>query len=110
MQKPLSFLVLTALHAAVICFPVAHSRNLQARQIELINRSGQNVVVDWINPTTGEIVNIQNDLVNGQASFFDSFVNHTFAIHELSSESCSDAASLEVKHITVSENEKQSEH
>jgi len=61
----------------------------KSRKIELVNQSGKNLVVNWINPDTGESVPMSGDFNNGAKTTFDSFVNHTFAIHEPStSPSC----------------------
>jgi 2OG-Fe(II) oxygenase superfamily len=54
----------------------------QSRKIELVNESGKNLVVDWINPVTGEQVPLDVDIPNGAKQVLDSFVNHTLLIHE----------------------------
>lgn len=60
----------------------------QSRTIELINESGKILVVDWINPETGENVPLA-DFPNGAKQIINSFVSHKFAIHEpTSSPSC----------------------
>jgi hypothetical protein len=106
MKKAICLPFVTFVLTALSCFAAVRTRNLKARQIEFVNRSGKNVVVDWVNPTTGEVVTIQSDLMNGQVSFLDTFVNHTFAIHEQSNESCK-AETCEIQYVTVSEKDEQ---
>eukprot|EP00980_Cylindrotheca_fusiformis_P016679 scaffold5024_cov136-Cylindrotheca_fusiformis.AAC.8 len=92
--------------AVFACLAATGRASRRARHIEFVNRSGKHVVVDWIDPTTGAAVTMYSDLMDGQVSSLDTFVNHTFAIHEMSNESSS-AETSEVRYITVSENEEQ---
>lgn len=82
----------------------------KGRKVEIINESGKKLVVDWINPLTGEIVPISDDFVPGAKQTFDTFVNHTLAIHEpTTSPSCGsmDDADCGVQFVTVTESSNQ---
>jgi hypothetical protein len=79
------------------------------RKLEIINNSGKKLVVDWVNPVTGETVTLHEGVVDGQAQIFNSFVNHTFSIHE-STESCGAVdgrGNCVVRFITVNDQEEQ---
>ncbi len=79
----------------------------KSRKIEIINESGKKLVVDWIDPRTGESVPISPDFSHGAKQTFDTFVNHTFAIHEPStSPSCGsmNGDDCGVQFVTVTEN------
>ena len=82
-------------------------KDIRARKIEFVNRSGKKLVVDWVNPKTGESITINGDLGNGEVSMLDTFVNHTFAIHEPGNESCT-SETCKVQYVTVTENKEQS--
>ncbi|EEC49517.1 predicted protein [Phaeodactylum tricornutum CCAP 1055/1] len=51
------------------------------RHLEFVNRSGERISVDWLNPLTGQPV-LLGAPVNGETIPLDSFVNHTFAIRQ----------------------------
>ena len=80
----------------------------KSRTIEVSNQSGKRLVVEWVNPDTGDMVTMDNDFVNGAKTRFDSYVNHTFAIHE-NADSCrvGKGGECEVRFITVNENSEQ---
>ena len=79
----------------------------KSRTFEMLNKSGKKLVVEWVNPKTGEMIRLA-DFDNGEHTRFNSFVNHTFAVHERS-ETCqaSDEGNCEIRFITVSENEEE---
>ena len=83
------------------------------RKIEILNESGRNVVIEWVNPKNGELVTLsQPHLDNGAKISFDSFVNHTFMVHEPSDGACSSFeegvdGSCGARFITVSDNAQQ---
>lgn len=83
------------------------------RKIEILNDSGRNVVVEWVNPKNGQLVTLsQPHLDNGAKISFDSYVNHTFMIHEPTNGTCSSyeeeaAGSCTAKFITVSDKAQQ---
>jgi 2OG-Fe(II) oxygenase superfamily len=78
----------------------------QSRKVELVNESGKRLVVDWINPASGEIVPLAEDFPNGAKQFINSFVNHTLLIHEPTTSPTCDVSEdgCGVGYITVSEN------
>lgn len=98
---------LLAITVALFDIQSVQPKDIRARKIEFVNRSGKKLVVEWVNPKTGEVVTIQDDLGNGEASMLDTFVNHTFAIHEPGNESCT-LESCGVKYVTVTKNKEQS--
>lgn len=78
----------------------------KSRKFEIINESGKKLAVDWINPQTGETVTLSRDFSNGAKYTFDTFVNHTFVIHEpTTSPSCGsiDGDDCGVQFVTVTE-------
>ncbi|KAL3942440.1 MAG: hypothetical protein SGBAC_003363 [Bacillariaceae sp.] len=97
---------LLAITVALFDIQSVQPKDIRARKIEFVNRSGKKLVVEWVNPKTGEVVTIQDDLGNGEASMLDTFVNHTFAIHEPGNESCT-LESCGVKYVTVTKNKEQ---
>jgi hypothetical protein len=56
-----------------------------SRRLEVLNDSGDQVVVDWINPATGEAFNYWTGK-DGERMHLDSFVNHTFVVRSQSGE------------------------
>ena len=52
------------------------------RVLGINNNSGKNLVVEWIDPKTGNIITLQPSFAPGSSTTFNSFVNHTFAVHE----------------------------
>lgn len=74
------FLVVFSATLHVDAAPPSHSQH--GRRIELHNQSGKNLVVEWVNPKTGRVVTLQPTFAPGAKSVFNSFVNHTFAVHE----------------------------
>lgn len=84
-----------------------YPKSFLERKIEFVNRSGKKLVVDWVDPKTGESVTIFDDLENGEASMLNTYVNHTFAIHEQGTESCK-SETCKVQYVTVTENQEQS--
>eukprot|EP00934_Nitzschia_sp_Nitz4_P002399 Nitzschia sp. Nitz4//scaffold25_size161228//97841//99217//NITZ4_002439-RA/size161228-processed-gene-0.165-mRNA-1//1//CDS//3329544613//2394//frame0 len=85
------------------------SAQTAGRTIEVVNQSGKKLVVDWIHPETGESVTLTDSLSNGAKTAFDTFVNHTFAVHEpINSPTCGDLAGdgseCGVQYITVNHN------
>ena len=77
----------------------------QSRKVELVNESGKKLVVDWIDPASGEIVPLTEDFPNGAKKFINSFVNHTLLIHEPTTSPTCDVSEdgCGVGYITVSE-------
>ena len=53
------------------------------RHVELVNESGNNVAVDWLNPATGDRVPFAESAMNGERVVVDSYVNHTFVVRLL---------------------------
>jgi hypothetical protein len=87
---------------------VTTNRN-EPRQLQIINKSGKKLVVDWVDPTTGRFTTIHSGVVDGESTVFDSFVNHTLAIHE-PSEECSaqdGSGSCAIQYITVNDKSEQ---
>jgi hypothetical protein len=106
-----STFLLAALSALVAVYPLNHRVGVisppKSRTLEILNKSGKNLIVEWVNPKTGDLVPFAN-FENGEHTKFHSYVNHTFAIHE-SEETCSanNDASCEVRFITINENNEQ---
>ena len=88
-----------------------HNGVLNNRKIEFVNHSGKRLVMEWVNPKTGDMVPLTETFEDGSNIAFDSFVNHTFAIHETSSvnETCttSGSQSCNIQLITVTDDEQQ---
>jgi hypothetical protein len=80
--------------------------NPLSRTIEVVNESGKKLVVDWVHPKTGEVVTLSQALENGAKTTLNSYVNHTFLVHEPSNETCA-AKGCQVRYITVNENTEQ---
>jgi hypothetical protein len=82
-----------------------------SRKIEIVNESGKKLVVEWINPQTGESVPMSHDFASGAKQVLDTYVNHTFAVHEpTTSPSCGgniDGDGCGVQYITVTESSEQ---
>ena len=53
----------------------------QTRRLEVVNQSGKNVAIDWIDPKTGRPVTV-GQTYHGQQVVVDSFVNHTLWLHD----------------------------
>ncbi|KAG7364404.1 2(OG)-Fe(II) oxygenase superfamily protein [Nitzschia inconspicua] len=85
----------------------------EPKKIEIINQSGRTLVVDWIHPETGKTTTLHNGVVTGQSTTFNSFVNHTLALHE-SSQHCDANADSDgncpVRYITINEKDRQVAH
>jgi hypothetical protein len=84
--------------------------NPLSRTIEVVNESGKKLVVDWVHPKTGEVTTLSQGLENGAKTTLNSYVNHTFLVHEPSNETCNaknDGGACQVRHITVNENTEQ---
>lgn len=99
------------LFAALSAFvPTLNGRMMttpKSRSFEMLNKSGKKLVVEWVNPLTGEMVPLA-DSANGEHTKFNSFVNHTFAIHE-SQDTCraGGEGGCEVRFVTISEQDEQ---
>ncbi|CAJ1930484.1 unnamed protein product [Cylindrotheca closterium] len=106
MKSILSISSLVAIMVALAGIQSVQPKEILARKIEFVNRSGKKLVVEWVNPKTGEVVTIQDELGNGEISTLDTFVNHTFAIHEPGNESCTSEI-CGVQYVTVTENKEQ---
>lgn len=82
----------------------------RSRKMEIVNKSGKKLVVDWINPVTGQSITMSGELSNGAKQVLDTYVNHTFAVHEpVSSPSCGslDDDDCGVQYITVKDDDEQ---
>jgi hypothetical protein len=106
-----STFLLAALLALTVVHPLNHRMGVvslpKSRTFEMLNKSGKKLIVEWVNPETGDLVPFAY-FRDGEHTIFNSYVNHTFAIHE-SEETCraNDETSCEVRFITVSENNEQ---
>ena len=81
-----------------------------SRVLEVVNESGKKLVIDWVNPKTGELVTLsQPPMDPGTRVSYNSFVNHTFVIHEPVNETCTRESDggCKVRYITISENSEQ---
>jgi hypothetical protein len=82
----LSSLMLTVCRSAILSAdrPLVRSSSTDntSRKLELVNKSGKKLVVDWVDPMTGQAHTLNDGFADGQSTVFESFVNHTFAIHE----------------------------
>lgn len=80
----------------------------RSRQFEIVNESGKKLVIDWVNPKTGKAQTLKDGFADGQSTLLNSFVNHTFAIHEPSG-SCNgqNRQDCTVQYITVNDKQKQ---
>jgi hypothetical protein len=92
----------------------SHHSRTEPRKLEIVNNSGKKLVVDWIDPISGKVTTLHNGVADGQTQVFNSFVNHTFSIHE-STEGCRTSLDGQinnhdcaVRFITVTENAEQS--
>jgi hypothetical protein len=84
------------------------------RTLEVLNESGEHLIIEWVNPKTGKLVSLsQNGVPDGSKVSYNSFVNHTFIVHRTTNETCSSiqdrmgACSGQI--ITVTENQEQGE-
>jgi hypothetical protein len=106
----LSTLLLTVCQSAILSRRTILRSSVEdtSRKLELVNKSGKNLVVDWVDPSTGQARTLNAGFVDGQSTVFDSFVNHTFAIHE-PNENCdgTNGKTCAVRYITVDEREQQ---
>mmetsp|Transcript_2137 Transcript_2137/g.5933 ORF Transcript_2137/g.5933 Transcript_2137/m.5933 type:complete len:474 (-) Transcript_2137:1490-2911(-) len=88
----------------------------EGRTIRIVNQSGRKIVVDWVDPSTGDLITVSSpDVDNGKTIAFDSYVDHAFMIHEPSngtectagSQLSSDDASCIGSMIVVTDDEDQ---
>lgn len=116
MKTPVAWLLTTIAAISSLSIVSSVSQQLQltpsglSRKIELVNESGKKLVVEWIHPQTGESHTLSADFNDGAKTVLDTFVNHTFAIHEpTTSPSCGAIAGNDcgVQYFTVSENNDQ---
>jgi hypothetical protein len=82
------------------------------RTLEVLNKSGEHLMIEWVDPKTGKLVSLsQNGVPDGAKVSYNSFVNHTFSVHRPTNETCSSiqdqmgACSGQI--ITVTENQEQ---
>jgi hypothetical protein len=105
-----SLWLLTACRSAILRDgpPVRTSAADKSRKFEVVNKSGKKLVIDWVNPITGQAHTLNKGFADGQSTVFDSFVNHTFAIHE-PSDNCDgqNRHACAVQYITVNDKRKQ---
>jgi hypothetical protein len=83
--------------------------NPLSRTIEVVNESGKKLAVEWVHPETGEVTTLLG-LENGAKTTLNSYVNHTFLVHEPSNMTCdakNDGGGCQVRYITVNENTEQ---
>lgn len=111
-----TLVVMAAMSARLGAFSLSEQRmevtssGDQSRKIEIVNESGKKLVVDWINPVTGESVPLSQDFANGEKQVVQTYVNHTFAVHEpTTSPSCGvvDGDDCGVRYITVTDSSNQ---
>jgi hypothetical protein len=82
------------------------------RTLEVLNESGENLIIEWFNPKTGKLVSLsQNEVPDGAKVSYNSFVNHTFIVHRPTNGTCSSIqdqiGSCSGQIITVTENQEQ---
>jgi hypothetical protein len=111
MMALLSTLLLTVCQSSVLGrrHPIAGSSTVDTgRTLELVNKSGRKLVVDWVDPKTGQARTLHSGIGDGQSTIFNSFVNHTFAIHE-PSENCNGPSgkTCAVRYIPVNDKDQQ---
>ena len=86
--------------------------NPSSRGIVVMNRSGVKIDFYWVHPHTGELAGSNTDggLVHGAESSINSYIGHTFEVHELARKTtgkCVAAQCMKTR-FTVSANEDQS--
>lgn len=76
-----------------------------SRKVEIVNESGKKLVVDWINPQSGEVHSLTEDFPNGAKQVINSFINHTLLIHEPTTSPTCDVIDEDcgVGYVTISE-------
>jgi hypothetical protein len=76
------YYVLIILFAVLVCcFCDASVPEVVPKHLEILNDSGANLQVFWINPSTGQQMPF-SQMYNGAHLSVDSFVNHTFVIRQ----------------------------
>jgi 2OG-Fe(II) oxygenase superfamily len=112
----LSALLAVAVHSSIVRDRdiIASTRgNNQQKKLEIVNQSGKTIVVDWIHPVTGKTTTLHTGVVTGQSTVFNSFENHTFAVHEPSEDCQASTGSDEecsVRYFTINERDRQVAH
>lgn len=76
-MKLLVFLLATTAAA------LSSSRASLARTLELINESGDSVAIDWKDPESGSLVNLEPAAAPQTTTTFNSFVNHSFVVKDV---------------------------
>jgi hypothetical protein len=108
----LSAIFVVVVHSSIIRDHsiIASKERREQKKLEIVNHSGRTIVVEWIHPQTGTTTTLHKGVIDGQSTVFNSFVNHTFALHE-PSEECGTASnsteSCKVRYITVNERDQQ---
>lgn len=68
---------------SLACFALA-TTNPSSRRLEVLNDSGMKIIVNWVNPSTGQFVRYSDPyLFNGAKMVVDSFANHSFVFQEV---------------------------
>ncbi|KAL3917461.1 MAG: hypothetical protein SGILL_004701 [Bacillariaceae sp.] len=112
MKYILPFLALVAVRSASIGSSdqtIFATRKPQQSTVEIVNDSGKTLVVEWIHPLTGEATKLYNGLISGESTVFNTYVNHTFALHEEDCDADADneIESCPVRFLTVGESDGQ---
>ena len=68
---------------------VNSSAAVSRHAVEFTNDSGQQVVLDWYNPVTGENIEFHN-LAEGETISVNSFTNHTFLLRFNNDTTCAE--------------------
>jgi hypothetical protein len=80
----------------------SQQQHLLHRNITLKNNADTAVDVAWIHPDTGTEISMGPSINVGEAILFDSFVNHTFIVHEHTDTAPSAMASSEIQYLPTS--------
>lgn len=69
---------------SLICLTLVGSSNSQERSFEIINESGANFDLFWLNPKNGEGVKLSPaSIIDGERFPLNSFVGHEFELREV---------------------------
>ena len=83
-----SFLSTLCLISTLLSIHVPFVDSISRHAVEFTNDSGQQVAMDWYNPSTGEKIEFHH-LAEGETISVNSFTNHTFVLR-FDNDTCAD--------------------
>jgi capsular polysaccharide biosynthesis protein len=81
-----SSLAVTAIVSAlIVCILVTRSAHKSSRRVLIHNEAGDQIKLDWVDPTTGQIISQAESNLAGDTLSLDALVNHAILFRDMNS-------------------------